>query len=221
MNWFTTFLTSKIGQKFVISLTGIFLILFLIVHLLGNLQLLKNDSGVAFNAYAHFMTHNIFIEIIGFGLYFFILLHAVQGIALALKNRKARGEVRYTSHFSGNKGLAANNMALLGSLLLFFIIFHMKDFWWKYKYAGQVPDGNLYNAVAGSFSQGWIVIIYLVSLVVLYMHLSHGFASAFRTLGLHNKKYTPVIKFIGLAYSVLICLGFAIIPIIMYFNQAN
>ena len=221
MKWFTTFLTSKIGQKFVMSLTGLFLILFLIVHLIGNLQLLKSDNGAAFNNYAHFMTHNIFIEIIGFGLYFFILLHAIQGIALALRNRKARGDVRYARNFAGNKTFAANNMALLGTLLLFFIIFHMKDFWWKYKYAGQVANDDLYGAVVASFSQGWIVILYLLSMVVLYFHLSHGFASAFRTLGLHNKKYTPVIRFLGLAYSVIICIGFALIPVIMYFQSAK
>ena len=84
MNWFTKFLSSSIGQKVVMSLTGIFLMLFLVVHLIGNLQLLKNDGGEAFNAYACFMTHNPLIKTISYSLYAFILLHAWQGISLAL-----------------------------------------------------------------------------------------------------------------------------------------
>lgn len=219
MSWFFTFITSKIGQKFVMSLTGLFIILFLVIHLIGNLQLLMNDGGEAFNRYAHFMSHNVIIEVVSFGLYFFILLHAVQGITFAIKNRKARGDVRYTKNYQGNKKFAATNMALLGTLIMFFIILHMKDFWWKYKYAGQVPDGNLYNAVAESFSQWWIVAFYLFSMVILFLHLSHGFYSAFRTLGVHNKKYTYVLRFLGLAYSILVCVGFAIIPIVFYFQH--
>lgn len=228
MKWFTTFITSKIGQKFTMAGTGLFIVLFLIVHLLGNLQLLKNDGGMAFNVYAHFMSHNIFIEIISFGLYFFILLHAIQGIFFAIQNRKARG-AKYKKGYSGKKIFPANNMALLGSLLFFFIVFHMKDFWWKYKYAGQVEQipygdhtmGNLYASVQASFSQGWIVALYLASMAILYFHLSHGFSSAFRTLGIHNKKYTPVVYFIGTLYSVLVCIGFAIIPIYFYFFLTN
>ncbi len=228
MKWFTTFITSKIGQKFTMAGTGLFLVLFLIVHLAGNLQLLKDDGGEAFNVYANFMVHNIFIEIISIGLYIFILLHAIQGIIFAINNKKARGK-NYKKSYSGKKIFPASNMALLGSLIFFFIIFHMKDFWWKYKYGGQVDMiphgdgtiGNLYATVQSSFSHGWIVALYILSMGVLYFHLSHGFASAFRTFGVHNKKYTPVVYFLGTLYSVLVCIGFAIIPIYFYFFLTN
>ena len=78
MSWFSNFLTSSIGKKLLRSLTGLFLILFLKVHLLGNLQLLKNDGGESFNVYAHFMTHNPLIMLISYGNYFFILMHFVD-----------------------------------------------------------------------------------------------------------------------------------------------
>ncbi len=94
MNWFTKTLTSTIGQKIIMSLTGLFLILFLLVHMSGNLQLFNDDGGESFNIYAYFMTHNPLIKTISYGLYFFILLHTIQGIALAAKNRSAR-KVKY------------------------------------------------------------------------------------------------------------------------------
>ena len=90
MHWIRSFLTSTIGQKLVMSLTGLFLILFLVVHLAGNLQLLNDDGGEAFNTYAYFMTHNPLIKTISYGLYAFILIHSIQGIALKIANRKAR-----------------------------------------------------------------------------------------------------------------------------------
>ena len=90
MNWFVRFLTSSVGQKYIMGLTGLFLIAFLIVHLSGNLQLLANDGGESFNVYAAFMSHNFIIRIISIGLYTFIILHAIQGIVLAIQNRKAK-----------------------------------------------------------------------------------------------------------------------------------
>ena len=90
MNWFVRFLTSSIGKKLIMSLTGLFLCLFLVVHLAGNLQLLLDDGGEAFNIYAYMMTHNPLIKAVSYGTYFFIILHAIQGIILAIQNRKAR-----------------------------------------------------------------------------------------------------------------------------------
>lgn len=90
MSWFTNFLTSSIGKKLIMSLTGLFLILFLKVHLLGNLQLLKDDGGLAFNTYAHFMAHNPLIKFISYGNYFFILLHFMMGMYLWRKIAKPR-----------------------------------------------------------------------------------------------------------------------------------
>ena len=224
MNWFVTFLTSKNGQKFVMSLTGLFLISFLLVHLLGNLQLLKDDGGVSFNRYAHFMVHNPLIEVISIGLYLGILLHAIQGVALTMKNKSSRGKKGYSVNLYQAKSWYSANMALLGTLILFFILIHMGDFWLKYKFGNTLPmttiDGieqkDLYWGVKNSFSQLWIVVVYVIAMVVLYFHLLHCFWSAFQTLGINSRKYTPVIKWIAKVFSFVICLGFVIIPIYMY-----
>lgn len=224
MNWFVTFLTSKNGQKFVMSITGLFLISFLLVHLLGNLQLLKDDGGVSFNTYAHFMVHNPLIEVISIGLYLGILLHAIQGVALTMKNKSARGKKGYSVNLYQAKSWYSANMALLGTLILFFILIHMGDFWLKYKFGNTLPmttiegveQKDLYWGVKNSFSQLWIVVVYVVAMVVLYFHLLHGFWSAFQTLGINSRKYTPVIKWVAKVFSFVICLGFVIIPIYMY-----
>jgi succinate dehydrogenase / fumarate reductase cytochrome b subunit len=221
MKWLITFFSSGIGKKLLMSLTGLFLILFLVVHLMGNLQLLKDDGGISFNVYARFMTTNPLIKFIGYGNYFFILLHAFVGITLAIYNRKAKGQKYAVSH-SMNTSWASKNMALLGSLILAFILIHMGDFWLKMK-MGELPmisypgiEGemkDLYFRVAEAFKNPIIAGGYVLGMIVLAFHLLHGFQSAFQTLGINHKKYTPAIKAIGIAYSILIPLGYAIIPI--------
>jgi succinate dehydrogenase / fumarate reductase, cytochrome b subunit len=221
MKWLVTFFGSSIGKKLLMSLTGIFLILFLVVHLLGNLQLLKDDGGEAFNTYAYMMTHNPLIKLVAYGNYFFIVLHAFVGITLALYNRKAKGQ-KYAVSGNDTTSWASKNMALLGTLILAFILIHMGDFWFKMKFSDELAvksyEGfpevrDLYARVSAAFSQLWIVIVYLIGMLVLSFHLWHGFQSAFQTLGINHHKYTPFIKGVGKAYSILIPLGFAIIPV--------
>jgi len=225
MNWFSSFIVSSIGQKLIMALTGLFLILFLVVHLAGNLQLLQGDNGQAFNIYADFMTTNPLIKTVSWGLYAFILLHAIQGLMLALKNRRARGAKRYAVQTTSNTSFASRNMALMGTLILFFLGVHMGDFWYKMKFTDQVPfvfyDGedykDLYSKVAATFSEPWYIVIYVISMIVLGIHLWHGFQSAFQTLGLRHRKYTPLIEWIGKAFAVIVPLLYAIIPLFFYF----
>ncbi len=225
MKWFARFLVSSIGQKIIMTLTGLFLILFLLVHLAGNLQLFYNDGGKAFNIYTDFMGHNPVIQIIAKGLYALILLHTFQGILIAIKNRRAKVS-KYAKSAGQDSTWASRNMALLGILIFAFLMIHMGDFWWKLKF-GDVPlvnyDGlmieNAYHQVSETFSKLPFVIAYLIGLMALAFHLLHGFSSAFQTLGWRHKKYTPVIHFIGVAYAILVPLGFAAMPLYMYFNQ--
>ena len=237
MNWFVRFITSSIGQKVVMSLTGLFLITFLIVHLVGNLQLLVGDKGEAFNTYAYFMTTNPLIGTVSYGLYAFFLLHAIQGLALWWRNRQvsAGGQTRYAVNAiqSASKhapGRASTHAALLGTVILVFLGIHMGDFWYSMKftdeiavinnYAGfeNVGIKNLYYKVSQSFAQPWIVIVYVLSMVALAFHLLHGFWSAFQTLGLNHRKYTPLIKAVGAIIAVAIPAAFAFIPVYMYFQ---
>lgn len=229
MKWLVNFLTSSIGQKLLMSLTGLFLILFLLVHLTGNLQLLSNDGGKAFNIYTDFMSHNPLIQFVAKGNYAFILLHAIVGIMLAFKNKKAKGS-KYAVSAKNKSSWASNQMALLGSLIFAFLLMHMWHFWFQLKFREKLQpmvsyDGvevvDAYSKVVGIMEQPIWAGLYLIGLLVLAFHLWHGFASAFQTLGLRHKKYTPLISGLGKAYAILVPLGFAVLPLYILFTQSK
>ncbi len=132
MSLLNRLLNSSLGQKLLMALTGLFLILFLAVHLTGNLQLLYSDDGYAFNKYARFMTTFPLIKIISYGNYFFILFHAFKGISLAIKNRSARQRGYAVNPGNATSAWASRNMGILGTVILVFLAVHMSDFWWKY-----------------------------------------------------------------------------------------
>jgi succinate dehydrogenase / fumarate reductase cytochrome b subunit len=136
MSWLTKTLSSSIGKKVLMSLTGLFLCTFLIIHLIGNLQLFKNDDGYAFNTYAVFMTSNPLIKTVSYLLYFSILFHAFWGLYLEFKNKKSR-PVGYVK-VKNKSSWASRNMAILGTILLVYIATHMANFWAVYHW-GQVP----------------------------------------------------------------------------------
>jgi len=227
MGWFTRFITSSIGQKFVMALTGLFLTLFLAVHLAGNLQLLKQDGGEAFNTYAHFMTTNPLIKTVSYLLYASILLHTIQGLVLWRYNRAARGQQRYAVAFSRPEERTSRNMAWLGIIIFVFILIHLYQFWFQMHwgelatltyptYPHEVKD--LYSLVKATYMDATFVVFYVVCMAVVGLHLWHGFWSAFQTLGLGHRKYVPTVRFIGMVYATLIPFLFAIIPVIMYFR---
>ncbi len=134
--WLKQLFSSSLGKKLIMALTGLFLCTFLLVHVSGNLALFKHDEGLAFNKYAVFMTTFPLIKFVSYGLYFLILLHAYQGLVLAYNNRKAR-PVQY-GNINASSSWASRNMAVLGTILLVFLVVHMGDFWRQYKF-GHVP----------------------------------------------------------------------------------
>lgn len=137
MSWLTQTLSSSIGKKLIMALTGLFLCTFLIVHMVGNLQLFNADEGLSFNTYTVFMTTNPVIKTISYGLYAFILIHAFDGLHLAYKNRQARGKVGYDT-VKNQSTWASRNMGILGTILLVYLVVHMGDFWYEYKF-GHLP----------------------------------------------------------------------------------
>jgi succinate dehydrogenase / fumarate reductase cytochrome b subunit len=138
MNWLTRFLKSSIGKKLLMALTGLFLCTFLIIHLIGNLQLFKSDGGMAFNHYAVFMTSNPLIKTVSYGLYAIILFHAFWGLYLVSENKKARPVAYAVVDGKANSHWTSRWMGVLGTLILAFIVLHMTNFWAKYKF-GEVP----------------------------------------------------------------------------------
>lgn len=218
-------LQSSLAKKYWMALTGLFLILFLIVHLLGNLTLLKDpaEAAGAFNAYTEFMTSFPLIKITSYLLYFSILFHAVDGILiLANQNRKAR-PINYAYSKPGRNSIwASRNMGVLGTAILVFIVLHMGNFWFKYKFTELPldPEGlpDMYGVVISSFQTGWYTAIYVLSMIILGFHLWHGFESAFQTLGINHPRYLPAIKLVGRAYAVIVPAMFAMIPIYIFLN---
>ncbi|MCJ8210546.1 succinate dehydrogenase cytochrome b subunit [Mucilaginibacter sp. RS28] len=137
MSEFKQTFNSSLGKKLIMALTGLFLCTFLIVHLAGNLQLFSNDNGYSFNVYANFLTHFPPIEVVAYILYASILIHAIYAIILTTGNRKAR-PVNYAAKPQSPSSWSSQNMGLLGSILFLFIVIHMGDFWYKYKFTHSV-----------------------------------------------------------------------------------
>lgn len=224
MSWFTQTITSTLGRKLLMALTGLFLVLFLVVHLAGNLQLLKGDEGEAFNIYAKFMTTNGLIKTSSYLLYATFIAHILWSILLTVHNSKARGPVKYVNSKSSSKVTwNSRNMGLLGTIVFIFLVIHMRNFWYEMHW-GDMPmatyDGveykDLYTIVAAAFSQWWYVALYSLAMLGLAFHLYHGFQSAFQTLGLNTSKYTPAIQGLGVGFSILVPGLFALIPIWMF-----
>lgn len=213
---------SSLAKKYWMAATGLFLCTFLIGHLAGNLQLLlpAEEALPIFNEYAKFMTTNPLIKVLSYLTYFSILFHSVDGILLFIQNKKAR-PVKYAYNKPGaNSTWASRNMGLLGSVVLFFIIVHMRSFWYEMHFGSVALDINgnkdLYTITAAAFQELWYVIMYVVCMIAIAFHLSHGFASAFQSIGANHAKYSPVIKKVGAAFGILIPLAFAIIPVVLY-----
>lgn len=218
------FLKSTLSRKNLMALTGLFLCFFLVIHLLGNLQLLlaADKASVSFNNYSTLLSGNIFIKIIAYILYFSIIAHAVDALVITVKNRKTAAKYAYDERKHASKWYS-RNMGILGTVLLIFLVIHFKDFWYVYKF-GALPldkngNKNLYVIVVNAFHSWWYVCIYVVSMFALGFHLLHGFKSAVRTLGLYHPRYARYVEIFGVVYSYTLTIGFSFIPVYVYITQ--
>jgi len=215
----TKFFTSSIGQKFFMSITGLFLMLFLIVHLTINSLLLFGD-GSLFNEAANFMSSNPLMKVIEPVLALGFILHIIYAAYITLKNQKARPQ-GYKVTTKTNVSWASKNMFILGALIFIFLVIHLANFFWKVKF-GEVPEitvegrelHDVYALVATLFKTWWWYdVLYILGAVFLFFHLTHGFWSAFQTIGWNNEKWLCRFKTIGYIYAIIIAGGFAIIPL--------
>lgn len=224
MNWSQVF-TSSIGKKIVMALTGIFLVVFLVVHCYVNANVFFANPAKNFNRAAHFMGTNILIRITEIGLFAGFIIHIVQGYKLELENRSSRKN-RYAVT-AGNKTSKwySRSMALLGTLILLFLIVHLVHFWVPSRFGGLQPveyngiqHHDLYAQMKNVFAEPVWVILYIVGCFSLSWHLLHGVQSAAQTLGWTNSAYYGTIQTIGIAFSIIIPLIFALMPVFMYFD---
>ncbi|HYM95110.1 MAG TPA: succinate dehydrogenase cytochrome b subunit, partial [Chitinophagaceae bacterium] len=208
----------------VMSLTGLFLISFLVVHVGLNATIWANDGGVMFNEAAHFMGSMIVIRILEVGLFIGFFIHIIQGLVLEFQNRSKRGIGYQVSLANKGSKWYSRSMGLLGTILLLFLLLHWWHFWIPSRFTGvaetTLPNGknvhNLFGLMQITFSELWIVIVYVIGCFSLCWHLIHGFQSAFRTLGVSNNRYLAIINNIGIWFSVIVSLAFAMMPVSMY-----
>lgn len=218
MKWSEIF-TSSVGKKWVMALTGLFLISFLVIHVGLNACIWANDGGTMFNAGAHFMGSTVVIRLLEIGLMLGFVLHIVQGLMLEWQNRNKRKKGYAVS--MGNKGSKwySRSMGLLGTLILIFLVIHLAHFWVPNRsHQGWLlgEEINLYESMKATFQSEWVVIVYLLGCISLAWHLLHGFQSAFRTLGISNKKYLVMLNGIGICFSIIVPLAFAMMPVSFY-----
>jgi len=230
-------LGSSIGKKLLMSISGLFLILFLVVHLTVNSFLLVPDGGDLFNAGAHFMATNPAIRVIEPLLALGFIVHILYGVKLTLENRRARGPERYASgKKTSGVTWASQNMLVLGITIAAFLVLHIANFWVKMKITGDptlehttveiagVPTQveNAYALVNITFGYLWIVVAYVVGSVGLAIHLTHGVWSAFQTIGFSNQIWRKRLNVLGNIFAWIIGIGFSSIAILQYlFYQPN
>ncbi len=222
---------SSLTKKYTMAATGLFLISFLVVHAAINAMIFFNDGGKTFNEWGHFMGTNLIVRTMEIGLFAGLILHIVDGLVLFFQNRAARPVAYAYEKPNASSKWYSRSMAILGTLILFFLIIHLKDFWLKTRITGLTGEKhvfvngvwmeNLYSEMRLVFSELWVVIVYLLGCFSLFWHLLHGFRSAFQSLGWNQGQYGQAIAFTGDAFSVFISALFASMPVAMYLQLVH
>ena len=223
MGWFLKFFNSSIGKKFFMALTGSFLLIFLIVHLIGNITLFFGPD--TFNGYVKILdVIKPLIRVIEIVLLIAFVLHIFNGIRLWWENKRLQGGSFMSKYkvnaSSENSTFSSRTTFITGSIVFIFLVLHLGTFFWRFNVHD--PEGlaeihQYYNIVIGFFQIWWYVILYVIAVLLLGFHLNHGFQSAFQTFGWNNKKYFPMVKIIGTIYAIIMTVGFVSMPIYFFF----
>ena len=221
MGWFTSSITSSIGKKLIMSLAGLFLTVFLLVHLSINLTLLRDDGGKWFSAAAHFMGTNYVVKVFEIVLFLGFIIHMIYGVVLQIQNWLSRPKRYKIVHYS-QTSFFSKFMIHTAVIIGVFLFIHLMNFYFVKLNISDPPEGitnrhDFYSMVMVLFHSKTYVIVYVCFMLFLGFHLSHAFHSAFQTLGLDHNKYTPFIKACSIIYSIVIGVGFSLIPVLIYF----
>lgn len=218
-----TFHYASITKKIIMSLAGLFLSSFLVVHLLINLLILFDNDRHLFNQAAHFMVTNPLIQTFQWVLFLGFIVHIIVGILLYVQNWLAR-PVKYLKKAPSETSYFSKYMIHTGMIVFIFLIIHFVNFFVKAKFgnldtvtyeSGTYEDIGI--LVVNLFKDGYYVAFYVVAILLLGFHLEHGFQSAFQSLGLNHPRYTPALKVFGTLFSIAITAGFIAIPVVIYF----
>ncbi len=214
-------------RRSIIAGTGLFLCIFMIVHLSANCILLLPEEIARgmYNAYSTTLRENPIIKIVAYLLYLSILLHVIYAILVTFRNRSAKPDKYAINKTEDNSSWASQNMGLLGILLLLFLIVHLANFWARIKLGmgasvGLDAAGNVdvYEVTSSLFHNGFYVLFYSLLMIPLGFHLNHGLKSAFKTLGFYHRKGLKVLARVSVIYASILSVGFGIIPLIVYFK---
>ncbi len=218
------FLSSSIGKKFLMSLSGLFLLVFMLVHLTVNSMILFDSSGELFNRAAHFMASNPIIRIVEPVLAIGFILHILYATILTIHNLYTRPTGYNKQNLWHSSTWSSRNMFVLGLVVFAFLVIHIANFFWKIKFTGHdlladvtvngVHMENSYALVTSFFiNWWWIDIVYVIGAIALGFHLYHAIWSAFQTLGWSNSLWRRRLNIVGLVFSIIIAGGFALIPL--------
>jgi len=207
MNWLKQTLWSSIGKKLMMAITGLSFCAFLVGHLAGNLTLYAGQD--AFNSYAdHLHSLGPLITAAELGLLVFALIHIVTGLTLFYQNTTARGSRYAVNKKGGGRTIGSATMPYSGVLLLVFVVMHLINFHFVDK-----SNTTIFQIVSEKFANPLWVIIYIAAMIVAAVHVSHGFWSAFQSVGANHPKYMPAIMVVGILFSLAIAIGFGLLPI--------
>ena len=211
---------SSIVRKFIMALSGLFLIIFLITHLVINSLTLASSKDL-FNEAAHFMATNPIIYAMQYVLALGFIIHIGMGVKLTIQNKRARSQEYVYNKMSKNTDLSSRSMIVSGGLVIVFLALHLRDYFYQMKFVG-LPEGTTdYDLVVNLFTNPYYTAVYVIAFIVLGVHLNHGFKSAFQSMGANHKKYNPLIKTVSTVYSIVIALGFSTIAIFHFINQSS
>jgi len=207
MNWFTNAFGSSVGKKLMMAVTGLFFCLFLVLHLAGNLTLYMGKD--VFNSYAeHLHSLGPLVTVAEWGLLIFAVVHVSTGLFLFYQNFKARPQRYAVNKRAGGRTLGSATMPYTGVVLLLFVFYHLFNFHFVDK-----THTTIFQIVSNAFAQPGYVLIYTFAMIIAAVHVSHGFWSAFQTLGANHPKYTPFLRGLSLVFSLVVGIGFGFIPI--------
>lgn len=217
MGWFFRALNSSIGKKFVMALTGICLILFLIIHLINNLTLYGGPD--LFNTVVkNLESIKPFVRVIETILAIIFVFHIFNGVRLWIENKKARPVSYAVNGSSKNTDLSSRTMIVSGSIVFIFLVIHLRTFWVSFNLGHPLAEShNYYDIVVEAFRSPVYSGLYIIAMILLGFHLNHGFQSLFQTFGWNHKKYFNFIKQVGFVYTLITVIGFASIPVYFLF----
>jgi succinate dehydrogenase / fumarate reductase cytochrome b subunit len=211
-----TIYNSTVGQKILVAVTGLFLCIFLVVHVSGNALLFLNDGGQSFDAFSELMASNFFIRCLEIILFAVFIFHILFGFLTWLKNRSARPERYVVNHASETSSFASRWMFFNGSVVFFFLVVHLYDFWIPARFDYTKP--SMYKLVSTAFADPFYDAFYVIAIVFLGYHLRQGFQSAFQTFGVRPRWLKPIVL-VAVMFWLVIPLVFAAMPLYFLWNR--